>query len=39
MSPTKQRSDIQHPQELLGLSEEEFAQATQGPRWRRLWQR
>lgn len=35
----KQRSEIHRPQDLVDLSEEEFAQATQGARWRRLWLR
>lgn len=35
----RQRADIRHPAELLDMSDEDFAQATQGPRWRRIWER
>jgi hypothetical protein len=35
----KQRSYVADPQELLGLSDEEFARATHGARWRGFWER
>lgn len=35
----RQRSGIAHPRDLLNLSDEDFAQATQGSRWRRIWER
>lgn len=34
----KQRSDVRHPGNLLDLTEEDFARATAGPRWRRIWE-
>lgn len=33
-----ERSEIRHPPDLLGLPDEQFVQATQGARWRRLWE-
>jgi hypothetical protein len=32
-------SDRARPEDLLELDEEAFAQATHGPRWRRIWER
>ena len=35
----KQRSSTLHPQDLLRLTDEEFARATDGARWRNIWER
>jgi len=35
----KQRSSVVRPKDLVDLPDEEFAQATHGPRWRQIWER